>query len=144
MEESIALADQAAVGTSIDEKQRRRQALRYANLFWLFLAGNVLGVLLEGRRERLWAVFTLCGVATAYFDFLTYPLAALGVLGAFVGMLTDSRSFISYPRHEYFRRILCNLIGQWVENGEYPNDIEFLKGMVRDISYNNAKEYFGI
>lgn len=71
-------------------------------------------------------------------------LAALGVLGAFVGMLTDSRSFISYPRHEYFRRILCNLIGQWVENGEYPNDIEFLKSMVRDISYNNAKEYFGI
>ena len=71
-------------------------------------------------------------------------LAALGVLGAFVGMLTDSRSFISYPRHEYFRRILCNLIGQWVENGEYPNDIEFLKGLVRDISYNNAKEYFGI
>ncbi|MBR4331559.1 MAG: glucuronate isomerase, partial [Clostridia bacterium] len=71
-------------------------------------------------------------------------LAALGVLGAFVGMLTDSRSFISYPRHEYFRRIMCNLIGKWVENGEYPNDIEFLKGMVRDISYNNAKEYFGI
>ncbi len=71
-------------------------------------------------------------------------LAALGVLGTFVGMLTDSRSFISYPRHEYFRRILCNLIGQWVENGEYPNDIPFLKSMVRDISYNNAKEYFGI
>lgn len=71
-------------------------------------------------------------------------LAGLGVLGAFVGMLTDSRSFISYPRHEYFRRILCNLIGQWVENGEYPSDIEFLKQMVRDICYNNAKEYFGI
>lgn len=71
-------------------------------------------------------------------------LANLGVLGAFVGMLTDSRSFISYPRHEYFRRILCNLIGRWVENGEYPNDTEFLKGMVRDISYNNAKAYFGI
>jgi len=71
-------------------------------------------------------------------------LSTLGVLGTFVGMLTDSRSFISYPRHEYFRRILCNLIGQWVENGEYPNDLEFLKGLVRDISYNNAKEYFGI
>ena len=71
-------------------------------------------------------------------------LANLGVLGAFVGMLTDSRSFISYPRHEYFRRILCSLLGRWVENGEYPNDIEFLKSMVRDISYNNAKAYFGI
>ncbi len=71
-------------------------------------------------------------------------LANLGVLGTFVGMLTDSRSFISYPRHEYFRRILCNLIGQWVENGEYPGDMEFLKGLVQDISYRNAKEYFGI
>lgn len=71
-------------------------------------------------------------------------LANLGVLGAFVGMLTDSRSFISYPRHEYFRRILCNLIGTWVENGEYPYDEEALKQLVMDISYNNAKNYFGI
>ena len=71
-------------------------------------------------------------------------LANLGVLGTFVGMLTDSRSFISYPRHEYFRRILCNVIGNWVENGEYPADMETLKGLVRDICYNNAKNYFGI
>ena len=73
-----------------------------------------------------------------------HTLANLGVLGTFVGMLTDSRSFISYPRHEYFRRILCNVIGNWVENGEYPNDIEFLKEMVKDICYHNAKNYFGI
>ena len=65
-----------------------------------------------------------------------------GMLSCFIGMLTDSRSFISYPRHEYFRRILCGVIGRFVENGEYPNDIEFLKEMVRDISYRNAKEYF--
>ena len=71
-------------------------------------------------------------------------LGNLGVLGTFVGMLTDSRSFISYPRHEYFRRILCNLIGEWVENGEYPPDMDFLKQLVRDISYNNAKGYFGL
>lgn len=71
-------------------------------------------------------------------------LANLGLLSRFVGMLTDSRSFISYPRHEYFRRILCQLIGTWVENGEYPNDIEYLKQMVRNISFNNAKEYFGL
>jgi glucuronate isomerase len=58
-------------------------------------------------------------------------------------MLTDSRSFISYPRHEYFRRILCNLIGGWVEDGLYPNDDEKLKEIVQGISYNNAKEYFG-
>jgi glucuronate isomerase len=71
-------------------------------------------------------------------------LANLGLLGRFLGMLTDSRSFLSYPRHEYFRRIMCNLIGEWVENGEYPNDIELLGSIVQGISYNNAKEYFGI
>ena len=66
----------------------------------------------------------------------------LGLLGTFVGMLTDSRSLISYPRHEYFRRILCNLIGTWVENGEYPADMEMLGKIIRGISYENAKEYF--
>ena len=70
-------------------------------------------------------------------------LANLGLLANFVGMLTDSRSFLSYTRHEYFRRILCNLIGTWVENGEYPNDIKFLGKMVQDISYYNTKNYFG-
>ncbi|WP_091071194.1 glucuronate isomerase [Paenibacillus sp. NFR01] len=70
-------------------------------------------------------------------------LAELGLLGKFVGMLTDSRSFLSYTRHEYFRRILCNLIGTWVENGEYPEDYGQLGALVQDISYNNAKAYFG-
>ncbi|WP_218033905.1 glucuronate isomerase [Paenibacillus koleovorans] len=69
-------------------------------------------------------------------------LANLGLLARFVGMLTDSRSLLSYPRHEYFRRILCNLIGEWVENGEAPNDLELLGTMVQNISYTNAKEYF--
>ena len=69
-------------------------------------------------------------------------LANLGLLANFVGMLTDSRSFISYTRHEYFRRILCNLIGGWVENGEYPADFEMLGRMVQDISYYNCKRYF--
>lgn len=69
-------------------------------------------------------------------------LANLGILGNFVGMLTDSRSFVSYPRHEYFRRIMCNLIGQWVENGEYPKDWDALKEIIEGISYKNAKEYF--
>ena len=67
----------------------------------------------------------------------------LGVLGCFVGMLTDSRSFVSYPRHEYFRRILCNLLGSFVDNGEYPADMEALGKIVRGISYENAKAYFG-
>lgn len=69
-------------------------------------------------------------------------LAANGVLGRFVGMLTDSRSFLSYTRHEYFRRILCELIGEWVESGQYPNDEKYLKKLVEDISYNNTKEFF--
>ena len=71
-------------------------------------------------------------------------LGQLGILGNFIGMLTDSRSFLSYARHEYFRRILCNLIGTWVENGEYPADMEFLGQMVEDISSNNAVRYFNI
>ena len=69
-------------------------------------------------------------------------LANLGLLGNFVGMLTDSRSFLSYTRHEYFRRILCNLIGGWVENGEYPDDEKALKKIIEGISYNNAVRYF--
>ena len=71
-------------------------------------------------------------------------LANLGNLGAFVGMLTDSRSFLSYTRHEYFRRILCNLIGGWVENGEYPQDWAQLKKIVEGICYGNASRYFGL
>ena len=71
-------------------------------------------------------------------------LANLSLLGNFVGMLTDSRSFLSYTRHEYFRRILCALIGKWVEDGEYPNDPDTLKVLVQDICFYNAKHYFGI
>ena len=71
-------------------------------------------------------------------------LGNLGLLGNFVGMLTDSRSFLSYTRHDYFRRIMCDLIGQWVENGEYPDNEESLKKIVEGISYYNAERYFGI
>jgi glucuronate isomerase len=71
-------------------------------------------------------------------------LSNLGLLSRFVGMLTDSRSFLSYTRHEYFRRILCNIIGEWVESGEAPNDFELLGSMVKNICFTNAKEYFGI
>ena len=71
-------------------------------------------------------------------------LANLGILGNFIGMLTDSRSFLSYARHEYFRRILCNLIGTWVENGEYPADMTALRGLVEDICCRNAMRYFNL
>jgi len=70
-------------------------------------------------------------------------LSTLGCLGNFVGMLTDSRSFLSYTRHEYFRRLLCQKLGEEVEKGEIPNDLKWLGKIVEDISYNNAKAYFG-
>jgi glucuronate isomerase len=70
-------------------------------------------------------------------------IAALGLLRRFIGMVTDSRSFMSYPRHEYFRRILCNYVGEEVERGLIPNDEELLKPLIQGISYTNAKEYFG-
>ncbi len=79
---------------------------------------------------------------TGMIDQMT-SLANLGLLGNFVGMLTDSRSFLSYTRHEYFRRILCELIGSWVENGEYPNDEKVLGRLVENIAYHNAVRYFG-
>lgn len=71
-------------------------------------------------------------------------LANLGLLSKFVGMLTDSRSFLSFPRHEYFRRILCNLMGRWVENGEYPANEKRLGEIVQGVCFNNAADYFGI
>lgn len=69
-------------------------------------------------------------------------LSNMGLLSRFVGMLTDSRSFLSYPRHEYFRRILCNLFGEEIENGELPNDIEWTGKIIQDICYSNSKQYF--
>jgi len=70
-------------------------------------------------------------------------LSNMGLLSRFIGMLTDSRSFLSFPRHEYFRRILCNILGNDIENGEIPNDIKWTGQIVQNICYNNAKDYFG-
>ena len=71
-------------------------------------------------------------------------LSNLGLLSRFVGMVTDSRSFMSYPRHEYFRRVLCNLIGRDVENGEIPNDDSLLGPMIHNICYHNARQYLAL
>ncbi len=79
---------------------------------------------------------------TGMLDQMT-NFANLSVLGNFLGMLTDSRSFLSYTRHEYFRRILCNLLGTWVEKGWYPDDLAYLGQLVEDISFNNTNTYFG-
>lgn len=71
-------------------------------------------------------------------------LSSLGLLSRFVGMLTDSRSFLSYPRHEYFRRILCNLLGRDLDNGELPDDLPLIGAIVEDVCYRNARDYFGL
>ena len=71
-------------------------------------------------------------------------LTATGHLGAFVGMLTDSRSFLSYPRHHYFRRTLCNYLGTMMENGEMTQNVELVGNVVKDICYHNAVSYFGL
>src|SRR5262249_20609663 len=71
-------------------------------------------------------------------------LSNTGLLSRFVGMLTDSRSFMSYPRHEYFRRVLCNLLGTDIEHGEIPDDEELVGGMIRDICFGNAQRYLGL
>ena len=65
----------------------------------------------------------------------------MGLISRFIGMVTDSRSFLSYPRHEYFRRLLCNLLGDEVEKGEWPNDLTWIGGIIQDICYNNAASY---
>ena len=71
-------------------------------------------------------------------------VANMGVLAVFVGMITDSRSVFSFIRHEYFRRVMCNTIGKWIDEGELPRDFAHIGGMVRDICYNNAVRFFGV
>jgi glucuronate isomerase len=70
-------------------------------------------------------------------------IASLGLLRRFIGMVTDSRSFLSYPRHEYFRRLVCNFVGEEVEKGLIPDEEELLKPLIEGVSYTNAKNYFG-
>ncbi len=107
-----------------------------ATVIGCFQSGELPGKLQHG--SAWWFNDTRRGM----IDQLT-SVAELSVLPNFVGMLTDSRSFLSYTRHEYFRRILCDLLGAWVENGEYPRDMEALGAMVRNIGYYNAVRYFG-
>lgn len=107
-----------------------------ASIMGCFQGGGVAGKMQLG--SAWWFNDTMQGMQKQLID-----LASSGVLGQFVGMLTDSRSFLSYPRHEYFRRILCQLIGEWVESGQYPNDMEYLEKMVEDICFNNTNKFFG-
>ena len=106
-----------------------------ATIMACFQGGGVAGKIQQG--SAWWFNDNRPGMRQQLTD-----LASNGVLGRFVGMLTDSRSFLSYTRHEYFRRILCELIGEWVESGQYPNDEKQLKKLVADLCYNNTNEYF--
>ncbi len=118
---SINATDNAAIGTLLGGFQTSGDGMpkvMQGSAWWF--AGN-----LDGMRRQM------------------TDLANLSSFGNFLGMLTDSRSFISYTRHEYFRRILCDLIGKWVENGEYPCEPDTLAELVADICYNNTKNFFG-
>lgn len=107
-----------------------------ATIMACFQGGGVAGKMQQG--SAWWFNDNRPGMRAQLTD-----LAANGALGLFVGMLTDSRSFLSYTRHEYFRRVLCELVGEWVESGQYPNDKEQLTKLVADLSFNNTKNFFG-
>ncbi len=110
------------------------------NELFATMAGNFQGGSVPGKIQYGSAWWFLDQI-----DGMTKQIEALsnmGLLSLFVGMLTDSRSFLSYPRHEYFRRLLCNILGRDMQRGLIPDDVELVGGMVRDISYNNAKRYF--
>lgn len=110
------------------------------NAFLDSLIGSFQGSRIPGKLQH-GSAWWFNDHKSGMIDQLT-SLANLGILGNFIGMLTDSRSFLSYARHEYFRRILCDLLGTWVENGEYPNDMNTLGRLVKDICFTNAKRYF--
>lgn len=106
------------------------------------MLGNFQGAGAKGKIQfgsGWWFMDTKQGMIKQMED-----LSSMGLLSCFVGMLTDSRSFLSFPRHEYFRRILCNEIGKLVENGEYPKDMKRLGAIVENICYNNISEYIGV
>ena len=107
----------------------------FASLIGNFQDGKTAGKMQYG--SAWWFLDQLDGMTRQISD-----LSNMGLLSRFIGMLTDSRSFLSYPRHEYFRRLLCNILGGEMENGLLPNDLELIGGMVRDISFNNARDYF--
>jgi glucuronate isomerase len=102
-----------------------------------FQASSAIGKLQHG--SAWWFNDTYSGM-----DAQLSELMNAGLLGGFIGMLTDSRSFTSFPRHEYFRRILCDKLGGIIERGEYPEDIETVGAMVKDICYSNAANYFNL
>jgi glucuronate isomerase len=108
----------------------------FATMIGNFQDGSVPGKIQYGAA---WWFLDQLGGMTDQIE----ALSAMGLLSQFVGMLTDSRSFLSYPRHEYFRRLLCNILGTDIEKGLVPRDMDLVGAMVRDICYFNAKRFFG-
>ena len=113
-----------------------------ANYVLASMAGNYQTEAGISGKVQFGSAWWFCDQKDGMFEQMR-ALASLGMISTFVGMLTDSRSFVSYPRHEYFRRILCELIGSWVDNGEYPEDWDALKKIIQGVCYYNAKTYFG-
>ena len=110
------------------------------------MLGTILGAFQDDEipgKIQLGSAWWFCDTDDGMYQQMK-TLARLGLLGNFIGMLTDSRSFLSYTRHELFRRLMCNLIGNWVENGQYPNDEKTLQKIVEGISYYNTKRYFNL
>lgn len=131
------LDEEGALGKSIFYNLNPRDNELMVTTIYSFNDGTVPGKMQYG--SGWWFLDQIHGMENQM-----NALSDLGLLSRFVGMLTDSRSFLSYPRHEYFRRILCNMLGREVENGELPaSELPFIGKMVEDISYNNAKQYFG-
>lgn len=144
--DAISVADLAAFLNALDAEQCLPKTILYSlnpcdnaalvSVMGAFQTGEARGKLQHG--SAWWFNDHKKGIT----EQLT-TLAAQGHLATFIGMLTDSRSFLSYARHEYFRRILCDVIGTWIENGEYPLQEDLLRQIVQGICYRNAKEYFG-
>lgn len=136
----------AKLFAALEEKGKLAKTIFYNlnpadNYLFAAMAGNFQDSSVPGKMQHgsgWWFLDQKEGI-----EWQINALSNIGLLSRFVGMLTDSRSFLSYPRHEYFRRILCNMLGSEIENGLLPNDLEFIGSMVENICYHNAKNYFG-
>jgi glucuronate isomerase len=106
------------------------------------MAGNFNDGTVEGGKVQFGAAWWFLDQKEGMINQLN-TLSNMGLISKFVGMLTDSRSFLSFPRHEYFRRIVCNLFAEDIVNGELPNDIPWIGSIIEDICYRNTKKYFG-
>ena len=146
MGDSVSVANMSKFLNELDKKNKLAKTILYNlnpadNAKFATMAGNFNQAPYKGKVQygaAWWFLDQKNGIEQQLND-----LSDFGLLSHFVGMLTDSRSFMSFPRHEYFRRVLCNLIGKEVEEGLIPNDQNLLKAFLQNICYYNAKNFFG-